>query len=75
MPIGAFAIISGGQLTLKTIVVSIDGHRAVRAETRGAAADASRLGALAAEQLLAQGAADILAEADTARIAMEGPNS
>jgi hydroxymethylbilane synthase len=72
MPIGAFATISGDQLTLKTIVVSIDGHRAVRADTRGAAADASRLGALAAEQLLAQGAADILAEADRARGAAEG---
>ena len=75
MPIGAFATISGDQLTLKTIVVSIDGRRAVRTETRGAAADASRLGTLAAEQLLAQGAADMLAEADTARIAMERPNS
>jgi hydroxymethylbilane synthase len=75
MPIGAFATTSGDQLTLKTIVVSINGHRSVRAETRGAAASAAFLGAHAAEQLLAQGAADILAEADTARIAMERPNS
>jgi len=75
MPIGAFAAISGDQLTLKTIVVSIDGHRSVRAETHGAVASAARLGAQAAEQLLAQGAADILAEADTARIAMERQNS
>ena len=75
MPIGAFATISGDHLTLKTIVVSLDGHRAVRAETRGVAADASRLGALAAEQPLAQGAADILAEADRVREAMEGPPS
>ncbi len=71
MPIGAFATISGDQLTLKTIVVSIDGRRAVRAETRGAAKDASRVGALAAEHLLEQGAADILAEADAARSTME----
>ena len=75
MPIGAFAAISGDQLTLKTIVVSIDGHRSVRAEAHGAVASAARLGAQAAEQLLAQGAADILAEADTARIAMERQNS
>ena len=75
MPIGAFATISGDQLTLKTIVVSIDGHRAVRANTHGTAAHAARLGALAAEQLLAQGAADILAEADQARIEMERPPS
>ena len=75
MPIGAFATISGDELTLKTIVVSIDGRKAVRADTRGAAADATRLGALAADQLLAQGAAEILAEADQARIAKEGPPS
>jgi hydroxymethylbilane synthase len=75
MPIGAFAAISGDQLTLKTIVVSIDGHRSVRAEAHGAVASAARLGAQAAEQLLAQGAADILAEADTARIEMERQNS
>ena len=75
MPIGALATISGDQLTLKTIVVSIDGRRAVRAETHGAAADATRLGALAADQLLAQGAARILAEADQVRIAMERPQS
>jgi hydroxymethylbilane synthase len=75
MPIGALATISGDQLTLKTIVVSIDGSRSVRADTRGAAADAMRLGALAADQLLAQGAAHILAEADQARIAMDRPQS
>ena len=75
MPIGAFATISGDQLTLKTIVVSIDGHRRVRAETRGAVTSAALLGAQAAEELLAQGAADILAEADTARIATERLNS
>ena len=75
MPIGAFATIVGDQLTLKTIVVSIDGHRTVRAETRGASASAERLGVQAAEQLLALGAAEILAEADTARIAMERSNS
>jgi hydroxymethylbilane synthase len=75
MPIGALATISGDQLTLNTIVVSIDGRKAARAETRGAAADAMRLGALAADRLLAQGAARILAEADQARIAMERPQS
>jgi hydroxymethylbilane synthase len=75
MPIGALATISGDQLTLKTIVVSIDGRRAARAETHGAAADATQLGARAADQLLAQGAARILAEADQVRIAMEPPQS
>ena len=75
MPIGAFATISGDQLTLKTIVVSIDGDRAVRAETHGASVSAELLGTQAAERLLTLGAADILAEAATARIAMERSHS
>lgn len=75
MPIGAVATVSGDHLTLKTIVVSIDGHRAVRADADGAVHEASRIGALAAERLLEQGAAGILAEADTERISTEGSHA
>lgn len=75
MPIGALATIAGDRLTLKTIVVSIDGHRAVRADAVGAVREASRIGALAAERLLEQGAAGILAEADAARIHAEGSHA
>jgi hydroxymethylbilane synthase len=71
MPIGALATISGDQLTLKTIVISIDGRRAVRVDARGAATQAASIGERAAEQLLAQGAADILAEAEAVRLAAE----
>lgn len=71
MPIGAIASIDGSELTLNAIVVSIDGHRAVRTETRGASADASGIGARAAEHLLAQGAAEILAEAGQAQVETE----
>ncbi len=75
MPIGAFATISGDQLTLKTIVISIDGRRAVRTDTHGNSRRAADIGSLAAEQLLAQGAAAILAEADLARVASSGQPS
>ena len=71
MPIGAIAKVAGSELTLNAIVVSIDGHRAVRAETRGIARDASGIGAKAAEELLAQGAAEILAEAGQAQVKTE----
>jgi hydroxymethylbilane synthase len=71
MPIGAIASITGSELTLNAIVVSIDGHRAVRTEARGTVADAPGIGARAAEHLLAQGAAEILAEAGQAQVETE----
>jgi hydroxymethylbilane synthase len=68
MPIGALATISGDQLALQTIVISIDGQEALRADAHGHLTEAARVGVLAAEQLLAQGAAKILAEADAAHV-------
>ena len=61
MPIGAYATASEGGLTLTAIVVSVDGARTARSETRGVLTEAELVGARAAEQLLALGAADILA--------------
>jgi hydroxymethylbilane synthase len=72
MPIGAYAAASGDTLSLTSIVVSLDGARAVRAEASGPMADAERVGLRAAERLLAAGAADILAEVERARAAVEG---
>ncbi len=63
MPIGAYAAIAGSELTLTGLVTSLDGRREARATASGAAADALRLGGLVAADLLAQGAAEILAEA------------
>lgn len=63
MPLGAYATTSGEELTVKTQVLSLDGQREARAETRGAAEAAVQLGALAAERLLAQGAAELLIQA------------
>jgi hydroxymethylbilane synthase len=72
MPIGAYAIASENGLVLTAIVVSVDGARTVRTDTRGLLAEAELVGARAAEQLLARGAADLLADVDRARAAVEG---
>ncbi len=61
MPIGAYATASERGLALTAIVVSVDGARTARSETRGLLTEAELVGARAAEQLLARGAADILA--------------
>ena len=72
MPIGAFASEVGTELRMIAIVVSVDGSRAARADTRGPIADAEQVGVAAAEQLLARGAADILADVEQAQGAVEG---
>lgn len=72
MPIGAYAAAAADRLSLSAIVVSLDGMRAARAEAAGPMTDAERIGAQAAERLLAHGAADILAEVESARAAVEG---
>jgi len=62
-PIGAFATLTanGAQLDLQAIVISLDGTRAMRATASGPAADADEIGRRAAADLLAQGAAELLA--------------
>lgn len=72
MPIGAYAIASEHGLALTAIVVSVDGARTARTETSGLLTEAELVGARAAEQLLAEGAADILADVGTARAVVEG---
>jgi hydroxymethylbilane synthase len=65
-PIGALArplaSTADAALELHAIVISLDGQRLLRASASGPAGDPSALGARAGEQLLAQGARDILAE-------------
>lgn len=63
MPLGAHAAIDGALLTLSAVVLSLDGRRTVRARRAGPAADPSDVGRAVADDLLSQGAADILAEA------------
>jgi hydroxymethylbilane synthase len=72
MPIGAHAAVDGGSLTLTAIVLSLDGARAIRAESRGAASDAASAGTAVAEDLLSRGAAAILDEVQQAHAAVEG---
>jgi hydroxymethylbilane synthase len=72
MPIGAYAAVNDDELTLTAVVVSVDGARAARAEARGAAADAHAVGIRAAEELLARGAGEILADVQRAQAAVEG---
>ncbi len=61
-PIGALAIPHGSELALTGLVVTLDGSRALRASARGPATDAAGLGRRVAEQLMADGAMDILDE-------------
>ncbi len=72
MPIGAHAVLQGGDLSMTAVVVSADGARAARAEARGSAADAHAVGIEAAEQLVARGAGEILAEVERTQAAVEG---
>jgi hydroxymethylbilane synthase len=72
MPIGAYAATAGGVLTLTAIVLSIDGNHAVTAAQSGPLADAAAIGLRAAQELLAGGAGDILAEVERVRAGVEG---
>lgn len=64
VPIGCYAQFLEGsdELWLRGLVGSPDGSRILRAERTAPAADAEQLGIAVAQDLLAQGAADILAE-------------
>jgi len=72
MPIGAYAAESGGALVLTAIVISVNGSKTARAEAQGPVADAALLGDRVAEELLARGAGQILAEVDHTRATVEG---
>jgi hydroxymethylbilane synthase len=72
MPIGAYADVSNGTMTVSGIVISTDGARAARAVARGATESASAIGVDVAEQLLKGGADDILAEVQRAHAPVEG---
>jgi len=72
-PIGALAsTIAFDELELVAVVVSLDGRRAISGMGHGKPADARAIGASVGAQLLADGAGDILAEADRSRGAVEG---
>jgi|CXWL01.1.fsa_nt_gi hydroxymethylbilane synthase len=60
IPVGAHAAIADGRLALAGVVCALDGRRSLESNLEGAVADAEALGTALAEQLLAQGAAEIL---------------
>ena len=62
VPIAGFAELVGGELSLRALVASIDGRRVLRAEGRAPRQQGERLGVSVAEDLLSQGAGEILAE-------------
>lgn len=61
-PIGALAQIAAGRLQLSAVVLSRDGSQRLEASDSASPADAEQLGRKVAEALLAQGAADLIAE-------------
>ena len=60
VPIGGFAELHGDSLYLRGLVGEPDGSRLLRADIRGPVTQAEQLGAQLAQNLLAQGAKDIL---------------
>ncbi|MDD9883670.1 MAG: hydroxymethylbilane synthase [Gammaproteobacteria bacterium] len=69
LPLAAFAELhdgdDGGEITLRARVISADGARLLRSEKRGPRDDAAAIGHAAAEDLLANGAAALIAAAKT----------
>ena len=61
VPLGGFAEVVGDKLRLRGFVASPDGKRMVRAEQTGSVNDPEALGDAVAQDLLAQGAGEILA--------------
>jgi hydroxymethylbilane synthase len=69
-PIGALASsLDRETIELVAVVAAVDGSRTVRAAGRAMRSEAAALGARIAQQLVAQGADEILAEAQGSRIA------
>ncbi|MGH8671001.1 MAG: hydroxymethylbilane synthase [Burkholderiales bacterium] len=62
VPLGGYAQIRDGVLTLRGFVASVDGVRMVSGEVRGKVSEPDALGKTLAQRLLGQGAAAILAE-------------
>jgi hydroxymethylbilane synthase len=61
LPLGAIAVHEPGGVSLSAVVAWPDGHGAIRRAASGTAAEAEALGARVAEDLVAAGAAEILA--------------
>ncbi|ELN3182941.1 hydroxymethylbilane synthase [Vibrio cholerae] len=60
VPIGSYALLEGNTIWLRALVGDPDGSQIVRGEIRGPRTQAEQLGITLAEQLLSQGAKEIL---------------
>jgi len=63
LPVAALGVVEGDSLRLRGLIADGEGRRLLRGDLTGRAPDAEALGAALAEQLLAQGAAELIAEA------------
>jgi hydroxymethylbilane synthase len=68
VPIAAHATVSGGRVTLRALVSSLDGVRVARGERSGPAAEARALGEALGDELLSKGAAEILKECEALQV-------
>ncbi len=66
VPLGAYATLEGPALRLRAFVGSPDGLRAVRGERRGPSVSGEAIGRALAEELIAAGAEEILADLEGA---------
>ena len=62
VPIGGYAVLNNGQVTLKGLVGKPDGTEIIRGDISGKTEDAETLGKTLADDLLARGAREILQE-------------
>ncbi len=62
VPIAAHAVVENGHLQLQGLVANLGGTRVIRAQMKGPVSDPESLGAAVAEDLLSQGAREILDE-------------
>ena len=65
LPIAALGIVEGDLLRLRGLIADPEGRRILRGDTAGPTSDAEAVGVALAEELLAQGAAELIAEATT----------
>ena len=63
-PLASYGFIDGNEVRLHALVASADGRRVLRCEQSAPVGEADRLGREVAEVLLAQGAADLLSQAE-----------
>ena len=60
VPIAGHAVVSGGTVTLRALVASVDGSRVIRGHESGPTGAAAAIGEALAEEMLAQGAAALV---------------